>query len=48
MTGTMKASNDLSLWSIIERLQRRLERQGLSASAADRAVAMAVRQLAHR
>jgi hypothetical protein len=42
----MKAYNDLSLWSIIERLQRRLERQGLSASAADRAVAMAVRQLA--
>ncbi len=44
----MKASNDMSLWSIIERLQRRLERQGLSASAADRAVALAVRQLAHQ
>ncbi len=43
----MKASNDLSLWNIIERMQRRLERQGLSASAADRAVALAVRQLAH-
>ena len=42
----MKASNDMSLWSIIERLQRRLERQGMSASAADRAVALAVRQLA--
>jgi len=42
----MKASNDLSLWSIIERLQRRLERQGLTAAAADRAVALAVRQLA--
>ena len=42
----MKASNDLSLWSIIERLQRRLERQGMSAAAADKAVAVAVRQLA--
>jgi len=36
----------MSLWSIIERLQRRLERQGLSASAADRAVALTIRQLA--
>ncbi len=34
----MKAPNDLSLWSIIERLQRRLERQGLSPREADRAV----------
>jgi hypothetical protein len=42
----MKASNDLSLWSIIERLQRRLERQGMTAAAADKAVALAVRQLA--
>jgi hypothetical protein len=42
----MKPSNDMSLWSIIERLQRRLERQGMSAAAADRAVALAVRQLA--
>lgn len=42
----MKAQNDMSLWSIIERLQRRLERQGMSAAAADRAVALAVRQLA--
>ncbi|CAN5798850.1 hypothetical protein BH11MYX3_BH11MYX3_40530 [soil metagenome] len=42
----MKAPNDLSIWSIIERLQRRLERQGLSAAAADKAVAIAVRQLA--
>jgi hypothetical protein len=39
-------TNDLSLWSIIERLQRRLERQGMTANAADRAVALAVRQLA--
>ena len=38
----MKAQNDLSLWSIIERLQRRLERQGMSAAAADKAVAIAV------
>ncbi len=44
----MKAQNDMSLWSIIERLQRRLERQGLSPAEADRAVALAVRQLATR
>jgi hypothetical protein len=44
----MKAQNDLSLWSIIERLQRRLERQGLTPAAADRAVAAAVRTIAHR
>jgi hypothetical protein len=43
---TMKAQIDMSLWSIIERLQRRLERQGMSPSAADRAVSMAIRQLA--
>jgi hypothetical protein len=43
----MKAQNDMSIWSIIERLQRRLERQGLSAQAADRAVATALRSLAH-
>ena len=42
----MNAKNDLSLWSIIERLQRRLERQGMTASAADRAVTVALRQLA--
>jgi len=42
----MKAETDLSLWSIIERLQRRLERQGLTAAAADRAVALAIRSLA--
>lgn len=42
----MKAQNDLSIWSIIERLQRRLERQGMSAAAADRAVAIALRTLA--
>jgi len=42
----MNAKTDLSLWSIIERLQRRLERQGLSPAAADRALAIAIRQLA--
>jgi hypothetical protein len=42
----MKVQIDMSLWSIIERLQRRLERQGMSPSAADRAVSLAIRQLA--
>jgi len=42
----MKERNDLSVWSIIERLQRRLERQGLSPKEADRAVALFVRQIA--
>ena len=42
----MKAQIDMSLWSIIERLQRRLERQGMTASAADRAVTVALRELA--
>lgn len=44
----MKMQTDLSLWSIIERLHRRLERQGLSPAEADRAVAAAVRHLAMR
>jgi hypothetical protein len=44
----MKERNDRSLWSIIERLQRRLERQGLGPVEADRAVALAVRSLASR
>lgn len=47
---TMKAEieneSGLSLWGIIERLQRRLERQGMTAAAADRAVAIAIRSLA--
>jgi hypothetical protein len=43
---TMKAQNDMTVWSIIERLQRRLERQGMSPKAADRAVAIALRTLA--
>lgn len=42
----MKPQIDLTIWSIIERLQRRLERQGMSPSAADRAVSLAIRQLA--
>jgi hypothetical protein len=46
LRNTMKAPNDLSVWSIIERLQRRLERQGLSAAAADKAVAMVISRLA--
>ena len=41
----MKAQNDLSVWSIIERLQRRLERQGMSPQDADRAVAAALKTL---
>jgi len=43
---TMKVQNDLSLWSIIERLQRRLERQGMTPASADRALSLALRQLA--
>ena len=42
----MKSQHDLSLWSIIERIQRRLERQGMTPAAADRALSIALRQLA--
>ena len=42
----MKAQNDMTVWSIIERLQRRLERQGMKPAEADRAVALALRSLA--
>ena len=42
----MKSTNELTLWSIIERLQRRLERQGMTPSAADSALAAALRHLA--
>jgi len=42
----MKAENNMSVWSIIERLQRRLERQGLSPREADQAVALALKTLA--
>jgi len=41
----MKAQNDLSLWSIIERLQRRLERQGLTPAYADRVLSVALRRV---
>lgn len=41
----MKSQIDLSLWSILERLQRRLERQGMTPASADRALAAALRQL---
>lgn len=44
----MKAENNMTVWSIIERLQRRLERQGLRPDEADRAVAAALRTLATR
>jgi hypothetical protein len=44
----MKTQNMMSLWSIIERLQRRLERQGWSPADTDRAVALAVRELARQ
>ena len=41
----MRTSNEPSLYSIIERLQRRLERQGLTPAASDRAVSLALRQI---
>jgi len=41
----MKAQPELSLWSIIERLQRRLERQGMTPASVDRALSVALRQL---
>ena len=42
----MKAQIDMSLWSIIDRLQRRLERQGMSPSTVDRTISIAIRHLA--
>jgi hypothetical protein len=42
----MKPENNMTVWSIIERLQRRLERQGMKPAEADRAVAIALRSLA--
>ena len=42
----MKAQIDMTLWSIIERLQRRLERQGLTPSETDRTIELALRRLA--
>ena len=44
----MKLSQDPSLWSIIERLQRQLERAGLRPAEADRALTIALRNLATR
>lgn len=44
----MKAENNMTVWSIIERLQRRLERQGMSAREADMAVAAALKTIAAR
>ncbi len=44
----MKAENNMSVWSIIERLQRRLERQGMSPRDADAAVAAALKMMASR
>lgn len=41
----MKPEMQVSLWSIIERLQRRLERQGLTPQASDRAVSIALRAM---
>jgi hypothetical protein len=42
----MKHQHDQSLYSIIDRMQRRLERSGMSPATADRAVALALRSLA--
>lgn len=39
-----KTSPD-SIWTIIERLQRRLERQGMAPAAVDNAVSLALRSL---
>jgi hypothetical protein len=41
----MAKQNNDSLWNIIERLQRRLERQGMSPAAVDKAVSLALRSL---
>jgi len=42
----MKAQIDMSLWSIIDRLQRRLERQGMTPANVDRTISIAIRHLA--
>jgi hypothetical protein len=41
----MKPQPELSLWSIIERLQRRLERQGMTPATVDRVLSIALRRL---
>ena len=43
-----RTATDLSLWSIVERLQRRLERQGMTDATADAAIARAVDLLVRR
>jgi hypothetical protein len=43
----MKA-NPPSVWTVIESLQCRLERQGISGATADRAVAAAIRMLVRK
>jgi hypothetical protein len=42
----MKARNDMTLWSIIERMQRRLEREGMAPATVDKAVSLAIKQIA--
>jgi len=42
---TMDSRRELTLWGIIDRLQRRLERQGMTPASADRALSIALRQL---
>ena len=45
----MKAQNDnVTLWSIIERMQRRLEREGMAPATVDKCVSLAIRQIASR
>jgi hypothetical protein len=44
----MKARNELSLWNIIERMQRKLEREGMSPATVDKAVSLALLQIAGR
>ena len=43
-----RAGTDLSLWSIVERLQRRLERQGLPDTTADAAITRALNDVVRR
>jgi hypothetical protein len=38
--------NRLTLWNIIDRLQRRLEQDGVSPSTANKVIALAIRQVA--
>jgi hypothetical protein len=45
VSKTMATKNTETVWSIIERLQRRLERDGMSPAAVDKAVSLALRSL---